>query len=74
MFRTGDKVVCIDDINEIYNQGKMDILKYEIYTIDTYDYGFLTLFEKKSYYNTNRFMLLSDMRFKKIKQLEQCLK
>lgn len=81
MFKEGDKVVCINGKSKCYTIPENTTYTVELYTIirekeDIAHYGGdIVLLEELGYeFRADRFMLLTDYRKEKLKNIEQCSK
>ena len=82
MFKVGDKVVCIDVKKYNNNNYNVNLIKYNIYTINI-DFS---VFDRSSFgrsrveikeccnetFYSERFILLKEYRKQKLKQIELC--
>ena len=87
MFKTGDKVICIGNI-DTYNNDHRSLQKGEVYTVeyyrrdkfkkleihrDRYIYDQILVAEDSLYHSDKLFITLKENRKKKLKNIESCL-
>jgi len=76
-FQKGDKIICINDINDEYVNYKLKL--YQTYTVDSLTIGFdngvvILINGTRCLVNINRFISLEDFRRMKLEKINSNLK